>query len=50
MPTVNREQIITAALAIVDEQGSDALTMRTLASRVHRQVSSLYNHVAAATS
>ncbi|MFK4731561.1 TetR/AcrR family transcriptional regulator C-terminal domain-containing protein [Agromyces mediolanus] len=45
MPTVNREQIITAALAIVDEQGSDALTMRTLASRVHRQVSSLYNHV-----
>ncbi|MCM3659204.1 TetR/AcrR family transcriptional regulator C-terminal domain-containing protein [Agromyces mediolanus] len=45
MPTVNREQLVTAALAIVDEHGSEALTMRSLASRVHRQVSSLYNHV-----
>jgi AcrR family transcriptional regulator len=43
--TVNREQLVTAALAIVDEHGSEALTMRSLAARVHRQVSSLYNHV-----
>ncbi|WP_164234008.1 TetR/AcrR family transcriptional regulator C-terminal domain-containing protein [Microbacterium hydrocarbonoxydans] len=45
MSTVNREQLVTAALAIVDEHGSEALTMRSLAARVHRQVSSLYNHV-----
>lgn len=45
MSTVNRAQLVTAALAIVDEHGSDALTMRSLATRVHRQVSSLYNHV-----
>ncbi|MFF2273654.1 TetR/AcrR family transcriptional regulator C-terminal domain-containing protein [Agromyces sp. NPDC058136] len=45
MATINREQLVTAALAIIDEQGSDALTMRTLAARVDRQVSSLYNHV-----
>ncbi|MCD5345192.1 TetR/AcrR family transcriptional regulator C-terminal domain-containing protein [Agromyces sp. H3Y2-19a] len=45
MSTVNREQLVRVALEIVDEQGSDALTMRTLAGRVHRQVSSLYNHV-----
>ena len=45
MSTVNREQLVTAALAIVDEQGSEALTMRSLAARVNRQVSSLYNHV-----
>ncbi|GAA2449592.1 TetR/AcrR family transcriptional regulator C-terminal domain-containing protein [Agromyces soli] len=45
MATVNREQLVVAALAIVDEQGSEALTMRSLAARVHRQVSSLYNHV-----
>lgn len=45
MSTVNREQLVTAALAIVDEHGGEALTMRSLATRVHRQVSSLYNHV-----
>ncbi|MGX5695512.1 TetR/AcrR family transcriptional regulator [Agromyces soli] len=45
MSTVNREQLVSAALAIVDEHGSEALTMRSLAARVHRQVSSLYNHV-----
>lgn len=45
MSTVNREQIVHAALELVDEHGSDALTMRSLAKRVNRQVSSLYNHV-----
>ncbi|MFF2388811.1 TetR/AcrR family transcriptional regulator C-terminal domain-containing protein [Agromyces sp. NPDC058104] len=45
MSTVNREQLVEAALALVDEHGSDALTMRSLAKRVNRQVSSLYNHV-----
>ncbi|WP_022889579.1 TetR/AcrR family transcriptional regulator [Agromyces italicus] len=45
MSTVNREQLVRVALDLVDTQGSDALTMRTLAKRVNRQVSSLYNHV-----
>jgi AcrR family transcriptional regulator len=43
--TVNRTMLVAAALEIVDQSGSEALTMRSLAGRVHRQVSSLYNHV-----
>jgi AcrR family transcriptional regulator len=43
---INRQQVIDAALAIVDEQGSEALTMRAVGKRVDRHVSSLYNHVA----
>jgi len=43
---INRQQVIDAALAIVDEHGSDALTMRAVGKRVDRHVSSLYNHVA----
>ncbi|GAA1851509.1 TetR/AcrR family transcriptional regulator C-terminal domain-containing protein [Brevibacterium marinum] len=42
---LNRERLADAALALVDEEGSEALSMRTLAARVDRQVSSLYNHV-----
>jgi len=42
---INRGQIVDAALAIVDEEGSHALSMRTVAKRVDRHVSSLYNHV-----
>ncbi|WP_309132403.1 TetR/AcrR family transcriptional regulator C-terminal domain-containing protein [Brevibacterium sp.] len=42
---LNRERLIQAALDLVDEEGSEGLSMRTLAARVDRQVSSLYNHV-----
>lgn len=45
MTRLKREQLISAALDLVDEEGGDALTMRSLAARVDRQVSSLYNHV-----
>lgn len=45
MARLTREQLVTAALDLVDREGADALTMRTLAGRVDRQVSSLYNHV-----
>lgn len=43
---LNRERLVQAALDLVDEEGAEALSMRTLAARVDRQVSSLYNHVA----
>lgn len=43
---INRDQLVAAALALVDEEGGDALSMRAVAKRVDRQVSSLYNHVA----
>jgi AcrR family transcriptional regulator len=42
---LKREQLISAALDLIDEEGGEALTMRSLAARVDRQVSSLYNHV-----
>lgn len=42
---LNRERLVSAALALVDDEGAESLSMRTLASRVDRQVSSLYNHV-----
>jgi AcrR family transcriptional regulator len=42
---LTRERLVTVALELVDEQGSEALSMRALATRVDRQVSSLYNHV-----
>lgn len=45
MTRLKREQLISAALDLVDEEGGGALTMRSLAARVDRQVSSLYNHV-----
>ena len=45
MPRLKREQLISTALELVDEEGGGALTMRSLAARVDRQVSSLYNHV-----
>lgn len=46
---LNRERLVTAALDLVDDEGAEALSMRTLASRVDRQVSSLYNHVSGRT-
>lgn len=45
MARLTREKLIRVALDLVDEEGAGSLTMRALASRVGRQVSSLYNHV-----
>lgn len=42
---LNRDRLVDAALDLVDVEGSEALSMRILAARVDRQVSSLYNHV-----
>lgn len=44
-PPLSRDRLLAAAMSIVDEEGAEALTMRALAGRVDRQVSSLYNHV-----
>jgi AcrR family transcriptional regulator len=43
--TVNRERVLRAAMALADERGIDALTMRELASRLGVEAASLYNHV-----
>lgn len=45
MKTIDAEQLVVAALELMERGGSDALSMRALAKRVNRQVSSLYNHV-----
>lgn len=42
---LNRDRLVSAALDLVDVEGAEALSMRVLAERVDRQVSSLYNHV-----
>ena len=43
--TVNRERVLRAAMALADERGIDALTMRELAVRLGVEAASLYNHV-----
>ncbi len=40
-----RQQILDAALAVADEQGLDAVTMRTVAARVGVTAMALYPHV-----
>ncbi|MEV0532090.1 TetR/AcrR family transcriptional regulator C-terminal domain-containing protein [Kitasatospora sp. NPDC050463] len=42
---LSREIIARAALDVVDEQGSDGLTMRAVADRLGVKAASLYNHV-----
>ncbi|MFF2043068.1 TetR/AcrR family transcriptional regulator [Kitasatospora sp. NPDC058170] len=42
---LSREIIARAALDVVDEQGPDGLTMRTLADRLGVKAASLYNHM-----
>ena len=44
--TLTKQAIVDAALAIVDEEGLDALTMRAVASALGTGPSSLYAHVA----
>jgi TetR/AcrR family tetracycline transcriptional repressor len=43
-PPVPLERIIATATAIVDEQGADALSMRTLAQRLDSGTATLYRH------
>jgi AcrR family transcriptional regulator len=43
---LDRDAIVAAAVALADEQGVGALTMRNLARRLGYEVMSLYNHVA----
>jgi AcrR family transcriptional regulator len=43
---LNRERVLHAAIALADEKGLDALTMRELGLRLGVEAMSLYNHVA----
>jgi AcrR family transcriptional regulator len=43
---LDRERILLAAIAIADEHGVAAVTMRAVASRLGVEAMSLYNHVA----
>lgn len=45
-PLLNRELIADAALDLVTADGTDGLTMKSLAARLGVSVSSLYNHIA----
>lgn len=45
-PPLRRQAIVEAAVALADEEGVEALTMRNLAHRLDYKVMSLYNHVA----
>src|ERR687884_2149592 len=44
-PSIDREQLVREALALLDAAGFDGLTMRRLAERLGVQAASLYNHV-----
>src|SRR5438309_44030 len=43
---LNRERILDTALAVADEEGIDALSMRKLGQALGYEAMSLYNHVA----
>jgi AcrR family transcriptional regulator len=43
--SLDREQVVRAALALLDEAGLEQLTMRRLAERLQIQAASLYRHV-----
>ena len=45
-PRLNRTRVLKAALAVADEVGTGALTMRGLGKRLGVEAMSLYNHVA----
>ena len=44
--TLTRDRILQEAMAIADEEGLSALTMRLLGQRLGVEAMSLYNHVA----
>jgi AcrR family transcriptional regulator len=43
--TLSRERVLRTAMALADERGIQALTMRGLAGRLGVEAASLYNHV-----
>jgi AcrR family transcriptional regulator len=43
-PAILLERIVTTALQIVDDEGADALSMRTLAQRLDSGTATLYRH------
>ena len=43
---LNRERVLRAAMELADEEGLEALTMRSLGERLGVEAMSLYNHVA----
>jgi len=45
-PRLTKQRIVDAALALIDEQGMAAVTMRTLAARLQVEAMSLYKHIA----
>jgi AcrR family transcriptional regulator len=45
LETLSRERVLRAAIALADERGIEALTMRVLAGRLGIEAASLYNHV-----
>jgi AcrR family transcriptional regulator len=45
-PTLNRERVVRAAIALADENGIGSVTMRELGRRLGIEAASLYNHVA----
>jgi TetR/AcrR family tetracycline transcriptional repressor len=44
-PPLDRDQVVAAALGLLDEAGLDELTMRRLADRLGIKAASLYRHV-----
>ena len=45
-PPIPLDRIVTTALEIVDDEGADALSMRTLAQRLNSGTATLYRHFA----
>ncbi|GAA0917095.1 TetR/AcrR family transcriptional regulator [Nonomuraea longicatena] len=45
-PALSPERIVAEALSLLDEKGIDALSMRTLGTRLNAGATSLYRHVA----
>ncbi|MFC4118050.1 TetR/AcrR family transcriptional regulator [Nonomuraea zeae] len=45
-PPLSREQIVSAALDLLDAEGVDALSMRKLGTRLNAGATSMYTHVA----
>jgi AcrR family transcriptional regulator len=45
-PALSREQIVSAALELLDAEGVDALSMRKLGTRLDAGATSIYTHVA----
>ena len=43
-PGLTREQVLTAALKIIDESGVEALTMRRLGRALNRNSMAIYRH------